>query len=41
MNATLKVTVGLSVVLSVILGLKQDKGNKEEEEAAVSGNDCY
>ena len=35
MNATLKVTVGLSV----ILGLKQDKGSKEEEEAVVSGND--
>ena len=39
MNATLKVTVGLSVGLSVILGLKQDKGSKEEEEAVVSGND--
>ena len=39
MNATLKVTVGLSVGLSVISGLKQDKGSKEEEEAVVSGND--
>ena len=39
MNATLKVTVGLSVGLSVIWGLKQDKGSKEEEEAVVSGND--
>ena len=39
MNATLKVTVGLSVGLSVILGLKLDKGSKEEEEAVVSGND--